>query len=299
MGERRAGMPVAVFRGSRVAVHLLYGLLLALPCPHLGQANQRRIIQTWNRQLLAILNIRIRSEGRQPDRGDGGCLMVANHVSWLDICVLNALHPARFIAKSEVRSWPLIGWLSIRSGTLFIERALRRNAALINRRLSHLLEQGECIALFPEGTTTDGKQVGHFHSALIQPAIDAQTQICPAALRYHGEDGEPSPAAAFIGDTTLLQSIWRILRCRQLDASVVFGQALASAGGNRRLLARSAQAAIAQGLRIAATARQASGRHAAADAHDRDAHDMDAHDMLSSRSAYALLVDPVPHHVAK
>lgn len=289
MDERRAGMPVAVFRSCRVAVHLLYGLLLAVPCPHLSQASQRRIIQAWSRQLLSILNIRIRIQGRQPARGEGGCLLVANHVSWLDICVLNALHPARFIAKSEVRNWPVIGWLSIRSGTLFIERALRRNAALINRRLSHLLEQGECVALFPEGTTTDGKQVGHFHSALIQPAIDAGSQICPTALCYQDPDGKPSPAAAFIGDTTLLQSIWQILRCRQLDASVLFSPALPTADQNRRVLARSAQAAIAQGLRLAVTARQAAAPQAAPYPHD----------MLSSRSAYALLVDPVPHHVAK
>lgn len=289
MGERRAALPVAVFRGCRVAVHLLYGLLLAVPCPHLSQASQRRIIQAWSRQLLAILNIRIRIQGRQPDHGDSGCLIVANHVSWLDIYVLNALQPARFIAKSEVRNWPIIGWLSARCGTIFIERALRRNAALLNRRLSHLLAQGECIALFPEGTTTDGKQVGHFHSALIQPAIDARTQLCPMALCYHGPDGEPSPAAPFIGDTTLLQSIWRILRCRQLDASMVFTSALPAAGENRRVLARSAQAAIAQGLRLAAAARQAAAPQAATEPHD----------MLSSRSAYALLVDPVPHHVAK
>lgn len=287
MDERRADMLVAAFRGCRLALHLLYGLLLALPCPHLGQANQRRIIQSWSRQLLAILNIRIRSAGRQPERSDGGCLMVANHVSWLDICVLNALHPARFIAKSEVRGWPLIGWLSVRSGTLFIERALRRNAALINRRLGYLLEQGECIALFPEGTTTDGRQVGHFHSALIQPAIDAGRQVCPTALCYLYPDGNPASAAAFIGDTTLLQSIWRILRCRRLDATVVFSQALPTTGQNRRILARSAQTAIAQGLRLAATVRQSAAPQAT------------PHDMLSSRSAYALLVDPVPHHVQK
>ncbi len=285
----REPLPVSLFRGCRVAVHLVYALLLAVPYPHLGQSRQRRIVKNWSRQLLAILNVAIRVEGMQAARSTGGCLIVANHVSWLDIYVLNALQPARFIAKAEVRAWPIIGWLSLRCGTVFIQRALRRNAALLNRRVSQLLNQGECIALFPEGTTSDGKQVGHFHSALIQPAIDAGAAVCPVALRYQDETGAADPAAAFIGDTTLLHSIWRILRCRRLDACVVFSPALPSAGENRRTLARAAQTAIARGLLLAATARQAAAAQAGSYPHD----------MLSSRSAYALLVDPGPHRLPK
>ena len=290
MDKRDTDILVSVFRASRVAVHVVYGLLLAVPYPHLDQTRQRRIIKTWSRQLLAILNIGIRTEGIQPATGEGGCLIVANHVSWLDIYVLNAIHPAQFIAKSELRSWPVFGWLSIRCGTIFIERALRRNAALVNRQLGNLLKQGASVGLFPEGTTSDGKQVGRFHSALIQPAIDAGARVCPMALRYQHEDGEPGTAAAFIGDTTLLQSIWRILRCRQLDALVVYTPALPAAGENRRTLARTAQAAIAQAVQNASTARHANGQHAASAIPPS---------MLSSRSAYALLVDPLLHHMPK
>jgi 1-acyl-sn-glycerol-3-phosphate acyltransferase len=290
MDKRGTGMPTSVFRASRVAVHVVYGLLLAVPYPHLDQTGQRRIIKTWSRQLLAILNIGIRTEGIQPANGEGGCLIVANHVSWLDIYVLNALHPALFIAKSELRSWPVIGWLSIRCGTIFIERALRRNAALVNRRMSHLLKQGASIGLFPEGTTTDGKQVGHFHSALIQPAIDAGARVCPMALRYQHENGEPGVAAVFIGDTTLLKSIWRILRCPQLNALVVYTPALQAAGENRRILARTAQAVIAQALQNVSAARHANGQHAAPTIPTS---------LLSSRSAYALLIDPQPHNLPR
>lgn len=290
MDKRDTGMLTSVFRASRVVVHVVYGLLLAVPYPHLGRTAQRHIIKTWSRQLLAILNIGIQIEGIQPARGEGGCLVVANHVSWLDIYVLNSLHPAQFIAKSEVRSWPVIGWLSIRCGTIFIGRALRRNAALVNRRLGNLLHQGASIGLFPEGTTTDGKQVGHFHSALIQPAIDAGARVWPMALRYQHENGEPGAAAVFIGETTLLQSIWRILRCPQLNALVVYTPALPAAGENRRVLARTAQAAIAQALQNAAAARHANGQHAASAIQES---------MLSSRSAYALLVDPQLHNLPR
>lgn len=294
MGKRPPNIPannlVSLFRGMRVVLHLFFGMLQAVIYPHLDQTRQRRIMKTWSRQLLTILNIGIQIEGRQPARGEGGCLIVANHVSWLDIYVLNAIHPAQFIAKSEVRDWPLIGWLSSRCGTIFIERALRRNASLINHRVSFLLKQGACIGLFPEGTTTDGKQVGHFHSALIQPAIDAGVKICPMALRYQDKNGDIGSMAAFIGDTSLVHSIWRILRCRHLNALVMFTPALSAAGENRRVLARIAQAAVAQGLQHVVATGQAIERQAASALPET---------MLSAQSAYALLVDPVLHKPTK
>jgi 1-acyl-sn-glycerol-3-phosphate acyltransferase len=288
--KRSPDMLVSVFRGSRLALHLFYGMLLAVIYPHLNQTMQRRAMKTWSRHLLTILNIGIQIEGHQPTRGEGGCLIVANHVSWLDIFVLNAIHPSRFIAKSEVRGWPIIGWLSRRSGTIFIERAMRQDASLINQRVSLLLGQGACIGLFPEGTTTDGKQVGHFHSALIQPAIDAGIRLCPVALRYQDVEGGLSTAAAFVGDMTLVQSIWQILRCPHHNALVVFTPALMAGNANRRVLARTAQAAIAQGLQNVGTTRQTVTRQ-----------EISAfpQTMLSSQSAYALLVDPMLHQLPK
>lgn len=239
---------VSIFRGGRVCLHLVYGLLLAIFYPHLSQAGQNRILKNWSRQLLAILNIGVLIEGAQPVHGKGGYLIVANHVSWLDIIVLNAIHPSRFIAKSEVNDWPVIGWLTRRCGTIFIERSLRRNASMVNRRISRLFEQDVSIGLFPEGTTTDGRQVAPFHSALIQPAIDAGIRLQPMALRYQEGNGEPGSAAVFIGDMTLAQSIWQILRCARQSALVVFTPALSTENANRRDLARAAHEAISRAL---------------------------------------------------
>jgi 1-acyl-sn-glycerol-3-phosphate acyltransferase len=283
MGNHSSNMLVSVFRGGRLALHLFYGMLLAVIYPHFNQAAQRRAMKAWSRQLLSILNIGIQIEGQQPARGEGGCLIVANHVSWLDIIVLNTIHPARFIAKSEVRGWPIVGWLSRRCGTIFIERALRQNASLINQRVSLLLKQGACIGLFPEGTTTDGTQAGHFHSALIQPAIDAGVRLCPIALRYQNRDRKLETGAAFIGDMTLAQSIWQILRSPQLNALVVFTPALLAANANRRVLARTAQAAIAQALQTIDATREAVTQQEAP---------FFPQTMLSSQSAYALLIAP-------
>lgn len=290
MDKLPANMLVSVFRGSRLALHVFYGMLLAVIYPQLKQTGQRRILKSWSRQLLTILNIGIQIEGQQLARGESGCMMVANHVSWLDMFVMNAIHPSQFIAKSEVRNWPIIGWLSRRSGTIFIERALRQNASRINHHISLLLKQGACIGLFPEGTTTDGKQVGHFHSALIQPAIDAGVRLCPIALRYQSNDGKLSSTTPFTGDTTLVQSIWQILRSPHLIAIMVFTPALTAANENRRVLARTAQEAIARELQIMSTARQSVSQNAVPDF---------PHTLLSSQSAYALLVDPLLNQLPK
>ena len=290
MAKNSLDMLVSVFRGSRLALHLFYGMLLAIFYPYLNQTRQRHTLKVWSKQLLTILNIDIQIEGHQPTRSEGGCLLVANHVSWLDIFVLNAIYPSHFIAKSEVSNWPIIGWLSRRSGTIFIERALRQDASMINQRVSLLLGRGACIGLFPEGTTTDGKQVGHFHSALIQPAIDAGIRLCPIALRYQDKDGEQEIAAAFVGDMTLVQSIWQILRCPQHNALVVFTPALMAGNTNRRMLARSAQEAIAQVLQtIGTTPHTVTLKGASAFPKA----------MLSSQSSYALLIDPLLNQLHK
>ena len=285
MDKHPPNMAVSLFRGGRLALHLFYAALLAVFYPRLNQTKRRRILKTWSRQLLDILNIGIRTEGQWPVRGEGGYLVVANHVSWLDVFVLNTIYPSRFIAKAEVRNWPLIGWLCKRCNTIFIERALRQNAASINQQISLLLEQGVCVGLFPEGTTTDGRQVGHFHSALIQPAIDAGAMLCPIALRYQDEDGKQSSTAVFTGDMTLSQSIWRILRSPRFDALLVFTPALATAGENRRVLARAAQDAISQGLQNMAAMRRVP---------EQETTSAVPKTLLSTQSAYASLLLPLP-----
>jgi 1-acyl-sn-glycerol-3-phosphate acyltransferase len=284
LDKHPSGMLVSVFRGSRVCLHLAYGLLLAVIYPHLNQTRQYRTLKNWNWQLLTILNIRILIEGEQPAHGKGGCLIVANHVSWLDIIVLNAIHPSRFIAKSEVCDWPVIGWLCRRCGTVFIERASRKNALTVNCRIIELLGQDVSIGLFPEGTTTEGKQVGPFYSALLQPAIDAGARVLPMALRYQGMDGNPEFAAAFIGDMTLARSLWNILRCKQQNALVVFTPAVRAENANRRVLARTAHKAIAQALLT-----MGSGRQTRLELEETDL----PNTHIPSLSAYELIVEPL------
>ena len=253
MDKPLVNIVIGVFRVCRLILHLSYGLLLAIFFPHLNEDRQRRILKTWSRALLKILNVGLQIEGPQPTYRADSWLMVANHVSWLDIFILNAIQPAHFIAKSEIRSWPLIGWLCRRSGTLFIERTVRHAAEPINQRIMHLLKQGNCVGLFPEGTTTDGSQVGHFHSSLMQSAIDSEAILHPIALRYQNDDGRLSADVAFTGDTTLVQSIWKIVRRPHHNALVIFTPALFTANKHRRVLAHAARQAIAQELKTYAS----------------------------------------------
>ena len=240
----------ALFRACRLALHIGYGLALALVYPRLTPALRRRILQRWSCDLLHILNVRLETTGHPaPTHG----LVVSNHISWLDIFVLNAVVPMRFVAKSEVRFWPLIGWLCDRAGTLFIERGNARAAARINTQLGTLMQQGACLAVFPEGTSTDGAHVAHFHASLLQPAIDAGTPLHPVALRYADAGGTRSTAAAYFGDISFGDSLWTLLNTPVLHVRVAALPPLNAAAFERRELARLAHGHIAAALAQAAS----------------------------------------------
>jgi 1-acyl-sn-glycerol-3-phosphate acyltransferase len=229
---------IALFRATSLALHIGYGLTIAIAYPWFGLAIRRRILQSWSSGLLDIFNVRIQIAGNDPLRTLRHGLIVTNHISWLDVFVLNAVVPMRFVAKSEVRRWPAIGWLCARAQTLFIERGKARSAARINVQLVDLLQRGECLAIFPEGTTTDGLQVEHFHSSLLQPAIDAGAQVHPIAIRYQDRCGAHSMASAYIGEMSFGASMWNILSAPELHVRLVATPPLDASGTERRNLTR-------------------------------------------------------------
>ncbi len=239
---------VAVFRAIRLSIHLGYGLILAIAYPWFGLNLRHRILQNWSASLLAVMNIHVTFAAKSEIQKRHLGLLVSNHISWLDVFVLNSVIPMHFVAKSEVRRWPVIGWLCARAQTLFIERGKVRSAARINMSMAELLQQGESLAVFPEGTTTDGAQVAHFHSSLLQPAIDAGKQIHPIAIRYQNRRGERSHDATYIDEVSLGQSIWRILCSSQLQVRLLLTPALDVRGVERRDLAAQAHKQISTAL---------------------------------------------------
>jgi 1-acyl-sn-glycerol-3-phosphate acyltransferase len=173
------------------------------------------------------------------------CLLVLNHISWLDIFVVNAVQPAVFVAKSDIRRWPLAGTLVSRVGTLYLDRESRTALRRTNRHIGEALAAGRLVACFPEGTTSEGDTVMPFHAGLLQPAIDVGAVVQPVALRYRDRLGVPTTAAGYVGDETLLDSVRKIVAMPSLTAEVVFLPALGPhEHGQRRLMAQTLREAI-------------------------------------------------------
>ena len=204
---------------------------------------------SWARRALDILNVRIVWQGNAPPGAVTSTLFVCNHISWLDILALLAVRPMRFVAKSEVRSWPIIGWMAMKTGTVFLRRNECRYLAQVKRTIESALAHGGCIATFPEATTTDGITVRPFHSGLFESAVVSGATVWPVALRYYHSDGSLSKEAAFIGDQSLISSLRRILRQPVLNLAVSFGSPIAADGWERQELATAAYRAVTDMLK--------------------------------------------------
>jgi len=236
--DRLAAHGVALTRMITIGGVLAVGLLLA---PLLRGAALRTLART----MLAVLGIRLVRRGPAPRPGS---LLVANHVSWLDILVLMAVAPVRLVAKGEVGGWPAIGALAGLSGAIFIDRSRPKALPSTVAEVTAALRAGRSVAAFPEGTTFCGANQGPFRPALFQAAIDAGAPVVPASICYD------STAAAFIGDDTLWQSVRRIAALKSLTVTLVTAPALRPMPeADRRILARAAQASLGvAGYRLAA-----------------------------------------------
>ena len=197
-------------------------------------------VEQWSRDMLQALGVTLHAQGAAPNRGP--VLIVCNHVTWLDILVLHASAHARFVSKSEVHHWPLIGPMAAAAGTLFIERASRRDAMRVVHQMVAALQAGDVLAVFPEGTTSDGLQLLPFHANLIQAALSAGAPVLPAALRYvDGHSGQTSQAVSFVGDESLVASLWRTACASGLQVRLAWGNSELDAGRDRRTWAKNLQ----------------------------------------------------------
>jgi 1-acyl-sn-glycerol-3-phosphate acyltransferase len=242
--RRATPLPLRVYRSMRASLHLAEGLATtALVFPWIAMRAREALIRRWSVRLLRILRVEARLHGR-PVQPPGSLVIVANHISWLDIFVLNALRPARFIAKAELAAWPFVGRLIASVGTLFIDRTRRRDALKINRHAAEALARGDVIAVFPEGTTSDGRDVLPFHGSLLQPIVDACGHVQPVAIRYRTPHGEHTDAPGYVGDTTFPTSFWRVVSSRALVVELHLPPPVPAGGIHRRKLARAAEDTI-------------------------------------------------------
>ncbi len=227
----------------RMLVHLLHGMaVMAWRFPSLDDAGRQARIQWWSAKLVRVAGLRLHTSGQAHP---GAALLLANHISWLDIAAIHAVAPrARFVSKADVLAWPLLGWLIRHAGTLFIERERKRDALRVLHQIGSALQAGDLVAVFPEGTTGSGRGLLPFHANLLQSAIVTAAPVQGVALRYSDAEHAVSPAAEFLGDTTLLQTVWRMLGTRGLAVRVDLLPALPSAGAERRALAEAVRQQI-------------------------------------------------------
>lgn len=206
------------FRIARVVLHTLLGLMIAATIfPWARKSIKAKLIQWWCGRLLNTFNISVIATGHIPNDSIplSSTMFVANHISWADIHALNSQIPLRFIAKSEIKHWPIFGYLVSKANTLFIDRNRKQDAKRTITLAHQSLQSGDNLCFFPEGTTTDGTEIKPFKSSLIQAAIQANATVRPVAIRYPNQDGSINTAAAYAGETSLLESMQQILIQRQ------------------------------------------------------------------------------------
>lgn len=227
----------------RVAVHLLKGAaIMAFVFPLVGRDRRRRIIKRWSGRVLDIFGLALSINGQPAVSVSGRPLMlVGNHISWVDIYAYLYAADVRFVAKSEVRSWPLIGWFATNLGTIFVDRDRPRDAVRVGDEMRRALDRGEVVCVFPEGTTTDGSIVLPFSSVLIGAAIDKAVVLQPVSIAYCRPDGEICRRAAFTGDATLVASIWQLAGGERSHVRLTFLAPIDARGAHRRTLARLAE----------------------------------------------------------
>lgn len=227
----------------RIAGHLALAALKVAVCFRFWPQKRREAeVSQWAMKTLSIFRIRLVVAGKR--RIDSPCLIVANHVSWLDIYALLSQSHASFVAKAEVRRWPLIGWLAERVGTVFVLRQRHRRVAAEVREIVTRLEAGTSVGLFPEGTTTVGNAPTAFRPLYFEAAIVAGTPVQPVAIRYLGDDGALAEDAAFTGDMTLVESFVRLANGRASVVELTYLEPIDSPGTCRRRLATAAESAI-------------------------------------------------------
>lgn len=238
------------WRVPLLALHVLVGIPLTLVAfiPGIrdipaggGERLQAVAHKLWSRLMLRIFGIRVVASGELPAVP---CLVVANHISWLDIVMLHAIHPVCFVSKAEIRRWPVVGLLATATGTIYIQRGSHVSRRKVTRRLAARIKRGDTVAIFPEGGITAGRGVGRFHGRLLASAIRTGAPVVPVAIRYARERDIHDEIT--LADETFFVNLLRLLGQRPLRGEIMIGAPLTSVAARRNGLAREARRVVVE-----------------------------------------------------
>lgn len=238
-----------VLRLLGIVVVVLWGCIqAALFFKPEGRPGRQRRVRTWSRQCMWVCGVRLTVHGAERFFAQGGQFMVGNHVSWLDIFAVNAVHAVRFVAKEEVRRWPAIGWLAARAETVFIKRSQLKSSQQVTAVIEQILDEGDYAVVFPEGTSTNGTEIKPFKSSLFDAAVRSGHDVWPLLLYYPKADGSANTRMAYYGDLSMWQSFCQVLPQKRGDVSLYFLDPISVQGKDRQQVCMEAQASIAAKL---------------------------------------------------
>ncbi len=228
------------YRLLRIILHVLWGVVQVIY--HLDNKKshgekEQKVIQHWFTEFIRLLHIETKVHGEIHSQNQ---LMVANHISWKDIILLNSVYPTRFVAKSEISKWPVIGWLSARVGTLFVKRGNVTDIRRLNKQISKLIEAEERVTLFPEGATSEGSEIAHLYPGLFQSVISSSGDKSPLGVQpiviIYKIDDALSPHIPFTGEASLLANLWSVLGFNHITANIYFTPFISSENMTRKTL---------------------------------------------------------------
>jgi 1-acyl-sn-glycerol-3-phosphate acyltransferase len=213
----------SITRSIRLLNHLCIGLFIISFLINNKNRNERaQIINRWSIQLTKIFNVKVITKGKAPELAPVNHMFLANHISWFDIFALNSIFTSRFIAKSDVQSWPIINRLCIGAGTFFIQREKIKDTKRVNESITNSLISGDCITFFPEGTTSDGTYLKPMKTSLVQSIITSNGTVQPIYINYLDKHGKHSDTAAYVDEITIGQSLRKLLAADGLEVHIQF-----------------------------------------------------------------------------
>jgi 1-acyl-sn-glycerol-3-phosphate acyltransferase len=231
-----------LFISGLIIVGIIFPALGVLCKPALAKHKRDALKLAWLKWFGGILGLQVTTAGNPFDTA---CLLVSNHISWLDIIVLGSFSPAHFVAKSDILAWPVIGYLAKQGGTIFVRRGDKQQAKAISEEMVWLLKQNSTVIAFPEGTTTIGDGVLPFHASLFQSALLTKATVQPVALRYEGVATQLAP---FIGEDAFVPHLIKMLSLDKIEVHVAFLPTLSTAGKSRQAVGNEARAMILESV---------------------------------------------------